>query len=189
MINTKQERWNTVYENGVKFNQNSNSKILDTINSVHNKDLNILDIGCGVGELSIFLNKNGCNVVGADISNTAINKAEILNKESNTNVKFIVGDIYDINEKFDAIICKLVYAFIEDKNIFLEKVKSILNKSGRFVISTPVITEENKNNVLKPGICITEKDIEFLKNSFSEVNLTLDIKDNFGDNYIIECII
>lgn len=92
-----------------------------------------------------------------------------------------------MKENFDIIICKLVYAFIDDKKTFLDKVKSLLKQGGRFIVSTPVITQENKEKVLKPFICITEKEIEELKNHFSFVNAKLELQNQFGDNYVIEC--
>lgn len=193
-INLEKERWDKPYKNGVIFNQNSNPKILEIINNLNNKEVKILDLGCGAGQLSMYLNKEGYSVTGIDISVVAIEKAKASFSsaeekiEIGKNLEFLVGDIFDVKENYDVVVCKLVYAFIIDKKEFLEKLKSILNEYGRFIISTPVITLENKEKVLKPAICITEDDIENLKNYFSAINIEIESQDQYGDNYIIECV-
>jgi 2-polyprenyl-3-methyl-5-hydroxy-6-metoxy-1,4-benzoquinol methylase len=187
-INLEKERWNIPYKNGVIFNQDSNSKILEIINNLNNKEAKVLDLGCGAGQLSSYINKADYDVTGMDISDVGIEKAKAsFQDENNNKLKFLVGDIFDVKEKCDVIVCKLVYAFIIDKKEFLEKLKSILNEGGIFIISTPVITLENKEKVLKPGICITKEDIENLKNYFSSVDAKLESQDDFGDNYVITC--
>ncbi len=189
-INLKRESWNKPYKNGVVFNQKANLKILEIINNINNKDIKVLDIGCGAGELSIFLNDANYNVTGIDISDVAIDKAKTsVNEKRNEKegIKFLIGDIFDVKEKYDVMVCKLVYAFIENKKTFLNKVKSILNEGGIFIISTPVITLENKDKVLKPAICVSEQDIDVLKDYFTSINIEIESVDNYGDNYIITC--
>ncbi len=184
--------WNKFYNNGAKYNQNSNCKILEIINSTKvyiKENIHILDIGCGAGELSVILSEHGYKVTGIDISDVAIVKARRLNEDRNTKVNFLVSDIFQIEGKFDIILCKLVFAFIEDKEVFLDKIKCLMNANSSFIISTPIITLENKEKVLKPAICITVQDIEDLKKHFSKVSSVLENQDNFGDNYIITCSI
>jgi 2-polyprenyl-3-methyl-5-hydroxy-6-metoxy-1,4-benzoquinol methylase len=191
-INLEKERWNMGYRNGMSYGQIQNPKILEIINNLNNKEAKVLDLGCGAGQLSSYINKADYDVTGMDISDVGIEKAKASfggddEEGVGKNLEFLVGDIFDVKEKYDVIVCKLVYAFIIDKKEFLEKLKSILNEGGIFIISTPVITLENKEKVLKPGICITKEDIENLKNYFSSVDAKLESQDDFGDNYVITC--
>lgn len=67
-----------------------------------------LDLGCGVGAKSIYLAKKGFEVVGVDISKTAIKIAKQNAKKAKVKVKFIVADATNLsflkNEKFDFIL-------------------------------------------------------------------------------------
>ncbi|MHB0802714.1 class I SAM-dependent methyltransferase [Bacillus thuringiensis] len=58
-----------------------------------NKEIKVLDLGCGVGKNAILLEKSYTGVYGIDISSTAITKCkELVNKPEN----FLVGSATDI---------------------------------------------------------------------------------------------
>ena len=59
------------------------------------KKSRILDLACGKGRHSIFMNELGFNVVGIDLSAESISSLEHLNSES---LKFIKGDMRDVYE-------------------------------------------------------------------------------------------
>ena len=62
----------------------------------------ILDLACGKGRHSIFLNKLGYDVVGVDLASQSIESAK---KSKNDRLKFFVGDMREVNfpHEFDAI--------------------------------------------------------------------------------------
>lgn len=65
------------------------------------EDAKILDLACGKGRHSIYLNKLGYNVTGADLSENSIAEAS---KHSNEKLHFTVHDMREpFDEKFDAI--------------------------------------------------------------------------------------
>lgn len=65
------------------------------------KDATILDLACGKGRHSIFLNKLGYNVTGIDLSQNSIDFAR---QYENNRLKFKVHDMsVALNEKFDAV--------------------------------------------------------------------------------------
>lgn len=67
----------------------------------------ILDFGCGWGDLSVYLAKQGADVMGIDIGEELINSAKILAKINNVHVDFQQMDITHLNLKensFDIII-------------------------------------------------------------------------------------
>ena len=53
------------------------------------KNINILDVGCGGGLISVPMKKLGANVVGIDASLKNINVAKIYSKKNNLEIKYI----------------------------------------------------------------------------------------------------
>ena len=74
-------------------------------------DISILDIGTGSGCIAITLNKElGCKVVGVDISNDALQVANINAIKNNVSIEFIYSDLFsNVNGKFDVIISNPPY--------------------------------------------------------------------------------
>lgn len=140
--------------------------LLDTLIKDENISGDVLDIGCGTGDLAVKLARRGMNVVGVDFSAVAIKKARARAVTEGVSATFIEGDISVINDTFDAIFCKLVYAFISDKELFLKEVKARLKEGGVFVLITPILNTHNKDTEKKPGICATEEDIKTLMKVF-----------------------
>lgn len=67
-----------------------------------------LDLGCGTGMKSIFLAKKGFDVIGIDISETAIDYARGNASNAKVKVEFITADATDLNffknKRFDFIL-------------------------------------------------------------------------------------
>ncbi|MBI4010571.1 MAG: class I SAM-dependent methyltransferase [Candidatus Aenigmarchaeota archaeon] len=72
----------------------------------------VLDIGCGAGTNSIFLSRQGFDVIGVDISSTAVKIAKHRTKDVGAKAKFLVGNAYNL--KFQ----KSVFDFIFDRGCF-----------------------------------------------------------------------
>ncbi|TWP28731.1 class I SAM-dependent methyltransferase [Apibacter muscae] len=66
-------------------------------------DSKILDLACGKGRHSIFLNKLGYNVTGVDLATKSIEEAKI---QENEKLHFFVGDMRETNfpNEFNAIL-------------------------------------------------------------------------------------
>lgn len=105
----------------------------------------ILDSGCGTGENSLYLAGLGYEVVGADFSKRAIEKA--LNKSSNRKlkgrVKFILSDALNPSEHltqecpFDTIIdCGLYHVFdtTEETNTYISNLRRLLKSGGTYFV-------------------------------------------------------
>lgn len=96
----------------------------------------VLDLACGRGRHSIYLNKLGYNVVGADLSKNSINFAKEFENET---LHFEVKDMREpMNEKFDAIF-NLFTSFgyfpnVEDNLTALKAIKESLNEYGFAVL-------------------------------------------------------
>ncbi|MCL2508569.1 MAG: 50S ribosomal protein L11 methyltransferase [Oscillospiraceae bacterium] len=99
----------------------------------------VLEIGVGTGRLAEKVLKKGCaHFTGIDLSPLTIERAEE-NLSAWANVTLINGDFLEhvFNERFDVIYASLTFFHIENKRAAVEKVASLLNKGGRFVLSVP----------------------------------------------------
>ncbi len=96
----------------------------------------ILDLACGKGRHSIYLNKLGYNVTGVDLSENSI---AIANESSNESLRFKTQDMREpMNETFDAVF-NLFTSFgyfdtYEDNIKTLKAIKDSINEYGFGVI-------------------------------------------------------
>ena len=84
----------------------------------------ILDLACGSGRHSIYLNQLGYDVTGADLSENSI---AVASKHSNDTLHFVVHDMREpFDEKFDAIFNLFTsFGYFEDDNDNLKTLKAI----------------------------------------------------------------
>jgi len=98
----------------------------DCVKNLHNKD--VLDMCTGSGLYAIKAAKNGCRVVGVDISQKAIQVAHINARNNRCEVDFRVGSMYEAlnkDERFDVILANL--PFTSKKNAESVKNSSYYN--------------------------------------------------------------
>ena len=105
------------------------------------KGISILEIGCGRGTASIYLNKQfNCKSIGIDFSNISIEVANNNNSRHGTNVDFFKADVFDpefiLNESntkdFDVIISLGVLEHIENIQECFNIHNRLLKKNGLF---------------------------------------------------------
>lgn len=76
-----------------------------------NSNQSFLEIGCGVGIVSIILGKSAQSGVGTDINELAVKNSKFNAERHNVkNVQFIKSDLFEnIDDKFDVIVCNPPY--------------------------------------------------------------------------------
>ena len=98
------------------------------------KRTHILDVGCGDGTLSLYLRTPDNDILGIDISESSIQKANKKNKYNNVKFIQIPFERFHANGKrFDAII---FVASIHHMNMSdaIDKAKKLLEKNGILII-------------------------------------------------------
>jgi len=100
------------------------------------KEDTVLDLGCGKGRHSIYLNSLGFNVIGADLSKNSIKRAK---KHENSTLHFIEHDMRNpFQIRFNAIFNLFTsFGFFEDDNEdirILENIKNGLKPNGIAII-------------------------------------------------------
>lgn len=112
------------------------------------KEKSVLEIGVGTGRLAVRAAPECRNFCGIDISPKTVKRAKE-NLKAHGNVTLICGDFmsYDFGRKFDVIYSSLTFMHIKDKQSAINKVKSLLNISGRFVLSI----DKNQSDTIEYG--------------------------------------
>ena len=112
------------------------------------KEKSVLEIGVGTGRLAVRVAPECREFCGIDLSPKTVKRAKENLKEQ-TNVTLICGDFmsYKFGRKFDVIYSSLTFMHIKDKQAAINKVKSLLNDGGRFVLSV----DKNQSDTIDYG--------------------------------------
>ncbi len=162
--------WSTAYDEGKDYASIPSrmlSHIVESLNATLPRTC--LDIGCGTGQLTRELYHRGYDCTGVDMSASAIRLANA-NTIFSDGLRYLQGDAEKLDKialhpPYSLITCKLVLAFIKDKDAFLKKVYSLLVDEGSFVIITPVDSQD------RPAISVDfEATLRRLETYFSTVD-------------------
>ncbi|HET8886105.1 MAG TPA: class I SAM-dependent methyltransferase [Salinimicrobium sp.] len=132
------------------------------------KGSSILDLACGKGRHSIYLNKLGYDVTGVDLSPNSIEHAK---KFENKNLHFQVHNMCEpMGQKFDAVFNLFTsFGYFENESDNLSTIKAIkenLTADGAGVIDFLNVEKTLKN--LVPSEVKTIKNIDFHIKRFIE---------------------
>jgi cyclopropane fatty-acyl-phospholipid synthase-like methyltransferase len=163
-------------------------------NLINNLQLNlestILDLACGKGRHSIFLNEKGLKTTGVDLSPNSISWA---NKFKNDNLRFEIRDMREsfCESEFDAIFNLFTsFGYFESKteNVkVLKAIENMLKDNGVFVIDFM-----NANKVIRNLVREETKSIDhinfLLRRSYENGNIikTIDFTDKENDFHFTE---
>tara|TARA_A100000164_G_scaffold80542_1_gene68222 strand:- start:69 stop:806 length:738 start_codon:yes stop_codon:yes gene_type:complete len=139
------------------------------------KGSKILDLACGVGRHSFYLNKKGMNVIGIDNSENNINKAK---KIENTYLKFKKKEMTaDYGQDFDFIFNLFTsFGYINEEHNFntFKSINNSLVNQGILVI--------DYLNVFRIKEELIEKETKKIR------NIIFNIKRSFKENFIVKKI-
>ena len=157
------------------------------------EDRNILDLGSGTGRNSNYLASLGNNVIGIEISETALKIAKVNATKENLNIDYRLGDIgreYDIqNESIDIILDVTSSNSLNEngREIYLKEIHRVAQKGG-YVFVRALCKDGNTNvkNLLKdsPGgeyDTYYMKDLDLIERVFSQK----DIRDMYSKYFKI----
>lgn len=104
------------------------------------QDLNVLDLGCGFGELANYMiDNNASQVTGVDISEKMLAMAG-----KRPEIRYVQGSMEEINfniYEFDLIVSSLAFHYVEDYKTLISRISKWIKPNGYLVFSTehPVV--------------------------------------------------
>ena len=134
------DKYDQIYDNGAYknyFTFNSYTIFEAILAATNWEDKDVLDVGCGEGDLSAMMSFAGAKRVdGIDYSKEAVSLA---NKKINIeNVSFIVEDAHTVKGRYDVIVMAGVLEHIDQPFDLIDKlVKENLNDGGVIVTASP----------------------------------------------------
>jgi len=104
--------------------------------------LNILDFGCGTGQITLSLAEEGHELHGLDADTESISAAKATSKEKGlTNARFYCNSLdswFDKHREFyDVVICSEVLEHIIGPEEVLNKLNALLKRNGLLIVTIP----------------------------------------------------
>ena len=161
------------------------------------KNKNVIDVACGGGLLVEALHNFGANVTGIDISDVAINTAQIHAKKTNCDVTYINGEaeelLPEMKEAFDVVTCLEAIEHVPDPQQLVKTCSDLCKPGGTIVFSTinrnpksflfAIIGAEYILNLLPKGTHEFKKFIKPSELSNMMRNSNLEVKEIIGMSY------
>lgn len=151
------------------------SKHYKTILDIHYKSLkycsNVVDLGCGTGNLICQLLKDGKNITGVDISHKSLSFLKE-KQRGNGNLKLLKGDISQMpeieNNFYDGVSSMIAAHLLDDFDNHLKEAYRILKPNGVFVLTARDCNGRQ------------EKIVEIVRTSLLELGTFKRLQDNFN---------
>jgi len=99
-------------------------------------DKRLLDLGCGVGNVSVVASKHSCNVVALDVSLNALKGARLRQIK---NIHVVNGDALKLpfaDESFDVVVAYDLYEHVCDKDGLLKEIRRVTARKGFSALTT-----------------------------------------------------
>lgn len=103
------------------------------------KNARVLDVGCGVGSLSLYCAYHGAYVTGVDISDRAISIAQTAAQAQHFThqPRFLNQTLDNKLGTFDLVICSEVIEHVPNEQLFAQQLLTSVAPGGTLIVSTP----------------------------------------------------
>ncbi|MDG1709065.1 MAG: class I SAM-dependent methyltransferase [Emcibacteraceae bacterium] len=147
--------------------------------------LDILDLGCGTGNLAVQMAEGAKHVVGVD---TSVKMIEILKAKEIENIKTYHLELTSgvLSEKFDLITASSVFAFVPDFDEALVMLKGYLKPGGTIVQWDWLGSDDNSDFGFTPA----RLEQAYKQAGFDKVEITqpFSLKKADGEMKVVMCV-
>lgn len=166
----RQDEWNHHYAEGKGFRQLGDAErdlLAEHVPAPHGG--RALDVGCGLGELAVFLRSVGYTVDAVDYADSALSRA---GADCPGDVRLLHLDIErddldDLsNDGYDLITFRLAYPFLRDRTRVMHDLGLRLRRGGAVVVITPLADAVSED---KRDIALDESEIGLLSAGWGRV--------------------
>ncbi len=156
--------------NAVESVKNGNAFYKDWLKAALLKTGSILDVGCGAGELSALLAKDGYEVTGLDFSERMLEESAYTAKQADVRINLVKGDAEQLpfeDASFDMILVKdLLWQSLKPEKI-LEECIRVLKSGGILFIAdadhySHMQDEESRNSYKKRWSPVAEQTLHLV---------------------------
>jgi len=122
-----------IYQFVKKYAIQNKVRLIRNLSLNNNKEIQVLDVGCGTGDFLVACKNNQMQVVGVEPNKNARSIAESKLKNA------VFSTIYDLPEsqKYDVITLWHVLEHVPDLEKYTIKLKELLKKDGILIIAVP----------------------------------------------------
>lgn len=102
-------------------------------------DMRLLDIGCGTGNFSLKLARQGCRVTGIDIAQNMLAQAQAKAASAGLPIEFYKMDCARMgfaDNSFDTVLSMAAFEFVADARQAYNEMKRVVKPGGIIVIGT-----------------------------------------------------
>ena len=165
----------------------------------YNKNIRILDIGCGTGRHSIELTKRGYTVVGIDLSESLLKRAKEKASKQNLHIVFQKHDARNLpfSHEFDLVImlCEGAFPLMETDEMnfqILQNAANALKPNGKMIFTTlnglfPLfhsVKEFHASNTKEGNATCGNNSFDLM--TFRDQNTTY-VEDDLGNKKELQC--
>jgi 2-polyprenyl-3-methyl-5-hydroxy-6-metoxy-1,4-benzoquinol methylase len=165
----------------------------------HNRELKIIDIGCGTGRHSIELTRRGYSITGIDLSESQLEKAREKATQQGLQIDFLRHDARNLpfKNQFDVavMLCEGGFPLMETDEMNYEILKNAsqsLKSKSKFIFTTlnglfPLfhsINDFHAEGAVEGNAAYDSKHFDLM--TFRDYNITK-VVDDYGVEKVLEC--
>lgn len=141
LFQQQQMIYNKTWEDGIRSGKEQRGNLEVNLDFLKQTGLmlkgrKVLEVGCGIGSIANELTSQGCDVMGTDISNSAIEHGR--KKYPDAELKVGVAEMLEFEDSsFDVVLSFDVFEHLKDVDRHLEEVMRILISDGYYLLQTP----------------------------------------------------
>jgi len=143
LLREPQDFWNEFYQNQSKpvpfFVNKPDENVVSYFKNKQIQAGNVLELGCGAGRNAIYLAKQGCSVVGVDLSEKALEWAKQRTQGTNLSIEWICANIFELDlpeNSFDFIYDSGCFHHIAPhrRSTYLKLIQKLVKSNGYFAL-------------------------------------------------------